>query len=97
LLLSLIRSAINELMERSLENRATDLEKRLRELLDDEKGSGLVKQVYDHGMINGFFKGTYDPTASDKIELAVVHSVAKLCFSDARDSGSGQSRAGIQS
>ncbi len=69
LLLSLICSAINELIERSLKNRATDLEKGLRELLDDEKGSGLVKQVYDHGMINGLFKGTYDPTASDKSNL----------------------------
>jgi hypothetical protein len=69
LLLSLICSAINELIERSLKNRATDLEKGLRELLDDEKGSGLVKQVYDHGMINGLFKGTYDPAAPDKSNL----------------------------
>jgi len=69
LLLSLICSAINELIERNLKNRAADLEKGLRELLDDEQGSGLVKQVYEHGMINGLFKGDYSPTASDKSNL----------------------------
>jgi hypothetical protein len=51
------------------QKRATDLEKGLRELLDDVKGSGLVRQVYDHGMINGLFKGNYDPAASDKSNL----------------------------
>ena len=69
LLLSLICSAINELMERSLKNRAADLERGLRELLDDQAGSGLVKRVYDHGMVNGLFKGGYDPAASDKSNL----------------------------
>jgi hypothetical protein len=69
LLLSLICSAINELIERSLKNRATDLEKGLRELLDDKDGTGLVKEVYDHGMINGLFQGDYNPTAADKTNL----------------------------
>lgn len=69
LLLSLICSAINELIERSLKNRATDLEKGLRELLDDKDGTGLVKQLYDHGMVNGLFKGDYSPDAKDKSNL----------------------------
>ena len=69
LLLSLICSAINELIERNLKNRATDLEKGLRELLDDKDGTGLVKQVYEHGMINGLFRGSYNPAASDKSNL----------------------------
>jgi hypothetical protein len=34
-LLSLICSSVNELIERQLKNRATDLEAGLRELLDD--------------------------------------------------------------
>jgi len=69
LLLSLICSAINELIERSLKHRATDLEQGLRELLDDKDGTGLVQKVYDHGMINGLFKGDYKPAASDKSNL----------------------------
>jgi hypothetical protein len=60
LLLSLICSAINELIERQLKNRATDLEQGIRELLDDKDGTGLVTQLYQHGMINGLFKGDYN-------------------------------------
>jgi len=69
LLLSLICSALNELIERNLKNRAADLEKGLRELLDDPTGTGWVAKVYNHGMINGLFKGTYNPAASDKTNL----------------------------
>jgi hypothetical protein len=69
LLLSLICSALNELMERNLKNRATDLEKGLRELLNDPAGTDWVTKLYNHGMINGLFKGTYNPTASDKTNL----------------------------
>lgn len=61
LLLSLICSAVNELIERQLKNRAKDLECGLRELLNDPEGKDLVKKVYAHGMISGLFKGEYDP------------------------------------
>ena len=53
LLLSLICSSVNELIERQLKNRATDLEAGLRELLDDKAGTGLVTELYQHGMVNG--------------------------------------------
>jgi hypothetical protein len=69
LLLSLICSAVNELLERQMKNRATDLERGLRELLNDPNGSGLVKEVYNHGMVYGLFKGDYDPNAIDKSNL----------------------------
>jgi hypothetical protein len=69
LLLSLICSSLNELIERSLKNRATDLEQGIRELLDDPKGDGMVTQLYQHGMINGLFKGNYDPKEPDKSNL----------------------------
>src|ERR1700748_2112946 len=62
LLLSLICSSINELIERQLKNRAADLEAGLRELLGDDTGTGLVAELYQHGMINGLFKGDYKPT-----------------------------------
>jgi hypothetical protein len=66
LLLSLFCSAMNELVEGVMKNRAKDLEEGLRELLNDKTGSGLVKKLYDHGLINGLFKGTYDPAGSKK-------------------------------
>ena len=33
----------------------------IRELLQDEKGDGLTKALYDHPLLYGLFKGTYDP------------------------------------
>lgn len=61
LLLSLVCSAVNELLEGWLKNRAKDLERGLRELLQDPDGTGLVKAVYEHPLINGLFNGKYDP------------------------------------
>jgi hypothetical protein len=69
LLLSLICSAINELIERQLKNTAADLERGIRELLDDKDGTGLVTQLYQHGMINGLFKGDYNAADKDKSNL----------------------------
>jgi hypothetical protein len=68
LLLSLLCSAINETIEHFAKNRAKDLERGLRELLNDSTGSGLVQKLYDHGLISGLFKGDYDPDGS-KINL----------------------------
>src|SRR5215471_3393478 len=59
LLLSLMCSAANELIELWLKNRATDLERGLRELLQDPDGSGLVQKVYNHPLISGLFEGDY--------------------------------------
>ncbi len=68
LFMSLICSAINEMIEAKLKNRATDLEKGIRELLmepgvknavHDKKG--FVEQLYKHPLICGLFQGSYDP------------------------------------
>jgi hypothetical protein len=61
LLLSLICSALNEIIEAWLKKRATDLERGIRELLHEEKGTGLLKALYEHPLISGLFKGKYDP------------------------------------
>lgn len=61
LLLSLICSAVNEMIEAYLKKRATDLERGIRELLNDPSGTGLVKKLYDHPLVIGLFRGTYDP------------------------------------
>src|SRR5437762_14039335 len=61
LLLSLICSAASELIEGLFKNRATDLERGIRQLLNDPNGTGLVRKLYDHPLVSGLFKGTYDP------------------------------------
>ncbi|HEX7174290.1 MAG TPA: hypothetical protein VF240_03290 [Pyrinomonadaceae bacterium] len=59
LLLSLICSAVNEIIEAWLKKRATDLERGIRELLHDQKGDVWVKDLYDHPLVGGLFRGEY--------------------------------------
>lgn len=66
LLLSLICSAVKELIEQVMKHRAKDLEASLRELLADPDGTGLVQKIYNHGMIFGLFKGVYNPAGSKR-------------------------------
>lgn len=57
LLLSLICSALNEILETRLKNRAGDLEKGIKGLLGPN--TGLVDKLYNHGLIFSLFRGTY--------------------------------------
>ncbi len=61
LVLSLFCSAMNELIESRLKGRSTNLERGIRELLGDQRGTGLARAIYTHPLIAGLFKGTYDP------------------------------------
>lgn len=62
LLLSLICSAANELIEMVLKKRAKDLEKGIAELIGDPtKTTAFLKAIYDHGLVNGLFQGEYKP------------------------------------
>src|SRR5579864_3771656 len=61
LLLSLVCSALNELIEAVLKNRARDLERGIRQLFGDPATSAdFLKVFYNHGLINSLFKGTYE-------------------------------------
>lgn len=77
LLLSLLCSAANEIVELWLKKRATDLERGIRELLIPDSASGanndLVHQLYDHALINGLFKGKYADSG-----IAAVSRLARL-------------------
>ena len=64
LLLSLICSAFNELLETRLKNRAGDLEKGITGLLGSD--TGLVKKLYNHGLIFSLYRGTYDEATKKK-------------------------------
>jgi hypothetical protein len=60
LLLSLICSAVNEIIEAWLKKRATDLEKGIRELLQDYDGANIVQDLYNHPLVSGLFRGDYN-------------------------------------
>jgi hypothetical protein len=62
LLLSLVCTAVREGIEGLLKMRAINLERGVRELLNDPNGTGLVTAIYDHPLVFGLFKGEYDPS-----------------------------------
>lgn len=56
LLISLICSAANELLEGLLNQRSSNLLKGITELVGD---ASFVDKLYNHGLINGLFRGTF--------------------------------------
>ena len=63
LLLSSVCSALNEMIESWLKNRAADLERGIRELLDPNGTIGatsIVSRIYDHPLINSLYQGSYE-------------------------------------
>jgi hypothetical protein len=62
-LISTICSAIREGIEAWLKTRASYLEFGIRQLLNDPRGNGITKQLFDHPLLSGLFVGTYE---SDK-------------------------------
>lgn len=62
LLLSLICSALQEALEAKIKYRASNLEQGLREILNDPDGTKLLKDIYNHPLLFGLFKGNYDPS-----------------------------------
>ena len=62
ILLSLMCSAANEIIELLLKKRAIDLERGIRELLAPNSTSGepdVVQELYNHPLVNSLFGGTY--------------------------------------
>lgn len=63
LLLSLMCTAANEIIELMLKKRAVDLERGIRELLVPGSASGtndIVQRFYNHSLVNGLFGGRYE-------------------------------------
>ena len=73
LLLSLICSAFNELLETRLKNRARDLEKGIKGLLG--ANTGLVDKLYNHGLIFSLFRGTYAEASKNKTLPSYIPSM----------------------
>lgn len=66
LILSLICSAIREGLEAWLKTRSIQVEKGIRELLNDPTGKGLTSQLYNHPLLDGLFNGEYDSDKADR-------------------------------
>jgi hypothetical protein len=64
LMLSLVCSAVNELIEAWLNKRAQYLERGIKELLNEKDGTGFIEEFYRHPLVAGLFRGTY----GDKVE-----------------------------
>ncbi len=61
LFVSLICSAIREAIETVLSMRAADLERGVRELLDDPEGIGAARDLYAHPLVYSLYPGSYEP------------------------------------
>jgi hypothetical protein len=64
-LISTICTAIRESLEAWLKTRASYLEFGIRELLQDRKGTGLAKGVFEHPLVFGLYAGNYTPRPSE--------------------------------
>lgn len=64
LLLSLICTALNELLENFIKNRAKDLEQGIFELLQSNEKNKLLELFYSHPLIRSLYKGSYSPGSS---------------------------------
>jgi hypothetical protein len=74
LLLSLVCTAINEMIEAFLKKRADYLERGIRNLVrnlvigeNTTAGSDMVAEIYSHSLIAGLFNGKYDLTAKANV------------------------------
>ena len=67
LLLSLIASTINELLLSLVNMRARFLVNGLKELLNSHDGGGLMKELFNHGLIFGLYQGDYKPGKSSNL------------------------------
>jgi hypothetical protein len=68
-ILSLVASAIREIIEGLVQSRAAHLERGIRELLRDTSvspgggaptGDSITADLYNHPLVNGLFRGTFD-------------------------------------
>jgi hypothetical protein len=50
-----------------LKKRAKDLEEGITELLGDDPTKSFVGKLYDHGLINGLYRGNYATTPKTKL------------------------------
>lgn len=65
-LLSTICSSVREGLEGWFKTRASYLEFGIRELLQDRKGEGLARELFEHPLIFGLYAGDYTPGSTKR-------------------------------
>jgi hypothetical protein len=94
LLLSLICSAANEIIERYSKKRAKDLEEGLREML---RSDDLVKRLYEHPLVYSLFPKPYAPGGKNLPSYIPARNFALALMDIAAPSGAtGATGAGLQ-
>jgi hypothetical protein len=58
-ILSLMLTSAREIIEGVLQTRAINLERGIRELLNDANGTGLAKLLYEHPLVSSLYRGDY--------------------------------------
>ena len=66
LTISLICSALREMIEALFKTRSADLERALRELLGDPHGTGTLATLMAHPLIAGLFRGAYHASGAGR-------------------------------
>jgi hypothetical protein len=94
LLLSLVTSSIKEALETVMKSRARDLERGIRELLGDDAGTGLVKRLYDHPLIDGLYQGKYQPGKTSNLPSYIPPRAFALALMDLFKPAGAQTLAG---
>lgn len=81
-LLSLIISTLNEIFSRVFSMRARELEKGIRNLLEDPKAEGFAKNFYEHGLIKGLKRKGKNPSyiPSRTFALALMDIITPTDF-----------------
>jgi hypothetical protein len=82
LLLSLMCSAITELLETWLKHRSIELDRGIRQLLADPDGVGLARQFYQHPLIASLFRGGYDAETSRNLPSYIPSRQFALALMD---------------
>ena len=90
LLLSLICSAANELLEVFLKKRSKDLERGIQELVGAKDDSALVRAIYSHGLVNSLFRGTYDPAKKGNLPSYIPSENFALALIDLKKTASAE-------
>lgn len=62
LVTSLVASIFREILESILKTRAVQLERGIRQLLDDPDGAGATQALFSHPQLYALFPGVYDPS-----------------------------------
>ncbi len=82
LLLSLVCSSMKEALETVMKYRSRDLERGLREIFGETQSKNLVASFYQHPLINGLFKGNYNPKKKGNLPSYIPTETFSLAVMD---------------